>query len=160
MHLTTHPQGEAEFSRWVATTARGRGERDPVVFVNERLVGDGKDFAHWAQDEMGFQLPLSALHGLDDAVRQAFATWVGQRTRPLVYLDWSLGDDEARRVVIELQDDVCPRSVENFRALCTGEAGESESGVRLSLEGTPVHRVQPDGWIQSGGACENIQTSS
>lgn len=35
-----------------------------------------------------------------------------------------------------------PKTAENFRALCTGEKGKSESGATLSYEGCPFHRVR------------------
>jgi len=52
----------------------------------------------------------------------------------------------------------------NFKALCTGEKGVSEStGVHLSYLNSLIHRVVPGGWIQggdiidgAGGAGESI----
>ena len=54
------------------------------------------------------------------------------------------------RVIIELFADECPRTCENFRSLCTGEKGYSESGVRLCYQGIPFHRVIRDFMIQGG----------
>ena len=62
------------------------------------------------------------------------------------------GGAPAKRVVFELFSSVCPRTCENFRALCTGEKGTSASGVALSYAGTPIHRVVRGGWVQGGGA--------
>jgi len=45
--------------------------------------------------------------------------------------------------VIGLFGRVVPKTVENFRALCTGENGESSDGVRLSYQNTPFHRIIP-----------------
>jgi cyclophilin family peptidyl-prolyl cis-trans isomerase len=47
-------------------------------------------------------------------------------------------------------DDVCPKTTENFLALCTGEKGVSASGTTLCYRNTPVHRVQAGGWVQAG----------
>ena len=41
-----------------------------------------------------------------------------------------------------------PKTAENFRALCTGEKGKSESGAPLSYEGCPFHRVIPTFMLQ------------
>ena len=43
--------------------------------------------------------------------------------RKRCFLDISINEVEAGRVVIELYDDIVPKTAENFRALCTGEMG-------------------------------------
>jgi len=42
-------------------------------------------------------------------------------SRPRVFLDVSIGGSPAGRIVIELRADVCPKTAENFRCLCTGQ---------------------------------------
>jgi len=36
---------------------------------------------------------------------------------------------------------LCPKTVENFRTLVTGEKGVNKDGVKLHLKGTKIHRV-------------------
>ena len=54
-----------------------------------------------------------------------------------------------------------PKTCANFKALCTGEKGVSETtGVRLSYTNTLIHRVVPGGWIQGGNivdACTKVR---
>jgi len=67
-----------------------------------------------------------------------------------VYLDFTFDDVKAGRIVIELFKNVVPRTVENFRALCTGEKGVGKQGKPLHLKGTKIHRVIPQCMVQGG----------
>ena len=51
------------------------------------------------------------------------------------------GKDEGT-VLFGLYGDVVPKTVENFRALCTGENGEM-NGHKLHYKGTKFHRIIP-----------------
>ena len=63
---------------------------------------------------------------------------------PRVFLNIDIGGEPIGRVVIRLAADVVPRTAENFRALCTGEAGVGRSGKKLHFKGSKFHRVIPD----------------
>ena len=52
---------------------------------------------------------------------------------------------------MELFKNVVPRTAENFRQLCTGEAGHSNvSGKALTFKGSSFHRVI-SGFMMQGG---------
>ena len=54
-------------------------------------------------------------------------------------------------VCVQLFTKTCPKTCANFKALCTGEKGVSEStGVNLSYLNTLIHRIVPGGWVQGG----------
>lgn len=42
------------------------------------------------------------------------------KTNPKVYMDVQIGASEAGRIIFELFTDLTPKTVENFRGLCTG----------------------------------------
>lgn len=69
---------------------------------------------------------------------------------PKVYFDISIDSGAAEWIVFELFDDAVPKTAENFRALCTGEKGEGESGMPLHYEGSGFHRIIPDFMCQGG----------
>mmetsp|Transcript_116487 Transcript_116487/g.330090 ORF Transcript_116487/g.330090 Transcript_116487/m.330090 type:complete len:173 (+) Transcript_116487:102-620(+) len=71
-------------------------------------------------------------------------------SNPKVYFDMTLGGAAAGRIVMELRADVAPKTVENFRCLCTGEKGTGKSGKPLHFKGSAFHRVIPDFMCQAG----------
>ncbi|XP_068730674.1 peptidyl-prolyl cis-trans isomerase G-like isoform X2 [Montipora capricornis] len=71
--------------------------------------------------------------------------------RPRCFFDVEISGSLAGRIIFELFADVCPRTCENFRALCTGEKGLSKvSGKALHYKGAPFHRIIKDFMIQGG----------
>ncbi|KAH9620845.1 hypothetical protein KSS87_011827 [Heliosperma pusillum] len=74
---------------------------------------------------------------------------MGERVR--CYLDISIDGEVEGRIVVELFNDVVPKTAENFRALCTGEKGIGpHTGVPLHFQGCPFHRVIKSFMIQGG----------
>ncbi|XP_012268209.2 peptidyl-prolyl cis-trans isomerase D [Athalia rosae] len=69
---------------------------------------------------------------------------------PIVFLDFTVDDEKVGRVVLELFKNVAPRTVENFRALCTGEYGTGLNGKPLHYKGSIIHKVIPQCMIQGG----------
>lgn len=69
---------------------------------------------------------------------------------PRVFFDITIGGQPAGRIVFELFADVCPKTAENFRALCTGEKGLGKSGKPLHFKGSSFHRIIPQFMCQGG----------
>jgi peptidylprolyl isomerase len=67
-----------------------------------------------------------------------------------VFFDVSIGGAPAGRLTFELFAADVPRTVENFRALCTGEKGTGRSGKPLHYKGCVFHRIIPQFMCQGG----------
>lgn len=66
------------------------------------------------------------------------------------FFEIKIGDRVVGKILIGLFGGLVPRTVQNFKALCTGEKGQGPSGKPLHYKGTPFHRVISDFMAQGG----------
>ena len=66
------------------------------------------------------------------------------------FFDIAIDGEAAGRVELGLYGNQVPKTVESFRALCTGEQGEGAAGKPLHFEGSSFHRIIPGFMLQGG----------
>ncbi|XP_040206149.1 probable inactive peptidyl-prolyl cis-trans isomerase-like 6 [Rana temporaria] len=120
-----------------------------MCFVNGNLIGDEKGLKAWAKDMWDYTdyrpLPLYKALAEDFYVKYMRGT-----KHTFVYLDVSVQENPIGRLLFELFSDVCPKTCKNFQNLCSGESGDSPSGIKLHYKGVLFHRIVKNGWIQGG----------
>lgn len=165
VEVTSLPMVESEYEEYRVATGRELGgaacahSEGALVFYNgTNYVGGAAAFVQWMADQYDYEdkTPAAEYQQLADREYDEHLTSLGHQ---FAFLDFAIGDEggDAERVVFELYSDVCPKTCENFRALCTGERGSADTGgeagqgqVKLSYEGSPIHRVLKGGFIQGG----------
>ncbi|GAX82175.1 hypothetical protein CEUSTIGMA_g9603.t1 [Chlamydomonas eustigma] len=67
-----------------------------------------------------------------------------------VYMQIKIGSEVVGKMLIGLYGSLVPKTVQNFKALCTGEKGVGQAGKPLHFKGSKFHRVIPEFMAQGG----------
>ncbi|NXE82378.1 PPIL6 protein, partial [Cochlearius cochlearius] len=124
-----------------------------MCFVGGQLLGDEKELLKWSYHQWDYRdFKPEALY---QAIAEDFYTKYlknsqASSTHVFVYLDIAIEEQPVGRLLFELFSDVCPRTCENFRALCAGGAKSPCDGRELTYKNSLFHRLVENGWIQGG----------
>ena len=121
-----------------------------IVFLNNsQYIGSIDNFMEWAIQEFRYIDNTSKMiykKMATDAYKNCINNTPG---RSYVFIDVTYGDVSApEKVVIELFDDVCPITANNFRELCKSHTREDKKN--LAYAGTYFDRIVKGQYIQGG----------
>ncbi|XP_009874719.1 PREDICTED: peptidyl-prolyl cis-trans isomerase-like 6, partial [Apaloderma vittatum] len=120
-----------------------------MCFIDGQLLGDKRDLLKWSYSEWGYHdTKPEALHR---AIAEDFySKYLKNRQHVFVYMEIAIEERPIGRLLFELFSDACPRTCENFRALCTGGVKSLHDGRELTYKNSLFHRLVKNGWIQGG----------
>ncbi|CAF3107927.1 unnamed protein product [Rotaria socialis] len=163
-HSEIHPLLEYDWKSFLRNKrAELRGETwafndKCMVFIDRQLLGNADQFLHWAKttfDHIDFRSNELLEVFSNEEYKRKFASGDSQNT--YCFMDFHIEDSDnpqntgIGRLVFELFYDQAPETCENFRALCTGEKGQSgTTGTVLHYKDSIIHRIVPNGWVQGG----------
>ncbi|KAH8097369.1 peptidyl-prolyl cis-trans isomerase [Aureococcus anophagefferens] len=139
--------------------------KSPLVLIEWEgafhYVGGDRELEALATEELGRAPAPPDNKALDASTHARYLEMLNATGHQFVFLDVQFNantqNNKPRKVVLELCNQLCPKTCFNFRALTTGELGKREAECHgekkellLHYRGAPFHRVVPGGWVQSG----------
>ncbi|NXI45918.1 PPIL6 protein, partial [Galbula dea] len=131
-----------------------------MCFLDGQLLGDEKQLLKWSYDEWSYcdfkpealyQAIAEDFYAKHLRNSQASGTDLREGGKHVfVYLEIAIEEQPIGRLLFELFSDVCPRTCENFRALCSGGAKSPRDGRELTYKHCLFHRLVRNEWIQGG----------
>ncbi|NXF59892.1 PPIL6 protein, partial [Ciccaba nigrolineata] len=131
-----------------------------MCFIDGQLLGDEKELLKWSYHEWDYRnfKPEALYRAIAEDFytkylknSQASSTILHKENKHMfVYLEIAIEEQPVGRLLFELFSDACPRTCENFRALCVGGAKSLCDGRELTYKNSLFHRLVKNGWIQGG----------
>ncbi|NWS71431.1 PPIL6 protein, partial [Crotophaga sulcirostris] len=124
-----------------------------MCFVDGQLLGDEKELLKWSYHEWDYRdfKPKALYQAIaEDFYTKYLKNSQASCTHVFVFLEIAIEEQPIGRLLLELFSDACPRTCENFRALCAGGAKSSRDGRELTYKNSLFHRIVKNGWIQGG----------
>lgn len=110
-----------------------------AVVLNGEFIGGELELKSLIESTYKYHLKLDYCK---ESIKE-FYKFVKSSGRPCTYMHICIDDDHIGTLIFMLYADIAPNTCENFLRLCRAKRG--------GYNGTPIHRIVKDGWIQCGG---------
>uniref|UniRef100_A0A8D0FDI6 Peptidyl-prolyl cis-trans isomerase n=1 Tax=Strix occidentalis caurina TaxID=311401 RepID=A0A8D0FDI6_STROC len=111
-----------------------------MCFIDGQLLGDEKELLKWSYHEWDYRnfKPEALYRAIAEDFYTEYLKNIMNFTHVFLFS------------LLQLFSDACPRTCENFRALCVGGAKSLCDGRELTYKNSLFHRLVKNGWIQGG----------
>jgi len=143
---------QSQESKTLASSSDNRNSKDILTLIDEANSDQLKDSLKLCIKNH----PELKKNIVNSLVPTSITPVVPKETvRQRCFLDVSISNKSPKRIIIELFNDIVPKTTENFRCLCTGEKGMGNQGKTLCYKGSIFHRVIPGFMLQGGDFISN-----
>lgn len=143
MHLGNFADSKKDFMQVLEIDPQNRDVRKAYQNLKQKMVHDKE------RQKKAFGGMFGKVSMYTDKA-QVNKTIEPSSDNPKVFMDIDVAGENAGRIVFQLYEDICPKTTENFRALCTGEKGNCTTGQPLHFKGSTFHRVIKNFMLQGG----------
>jgi len=121
----------------------------PIIYYNGcNYIGGLAEYLDWVAKKYEYE-DETPLNLYEQVAKKEYDKYLQGLGYQYVYFDIAIGEEKPQRVTFQLFNDVCEKTCENFRALCTGEKGTAGK-TTLHYKGNKFHRIVKNGWVQAG----------
>jgi len=113
------------------------------------FIGGAPQFMAWIRQVYGYVDKGTNGMFYKRLAKVAYRDALAATGRDYVYMDIHVGQRFEGRLVIELFNDLLPKTCTNFLSLCKGGT-RAPDGRELAYAKTKIHRIVKGGWIQGG----------
>ena len=133
-------------------------QESPLIYVNDKqYIGNGNDFIEWALITYQHNDTEPVSHWTKIAQDVLAKKIYGSKTRKYATMKFDDGKTVST-VIFELFYDICPKTIENFLALCDGFKNQGDE--QIGYVGCKIHRIVQGMYVQCGRIKHDIGHAS
>lgn len=140
-----------DYDVWTAKALDKTGithKSNVVVLLGQpaTYLGGETEFLAWASEKYGYDDSKTNAIFFKRAAKRAWDNYMLESGRQFAKITLTQDETVLGSLLIEIFSDHCPKTAEHFVKLIVGNRDKGD----MSYESSPVHRVVPGGWMQSG----------